>query len=111
MLLTELPRARWQHYFDEISKSLHAERVKVEVTGLGLGDRIAADWIALDGLTYDPNDDALTVFCEGLQHNIRHPRKIHVDVQSDGLHSLEAVDSEDDHHIIQLSAPISVSHP
>ena len=111
MPLTELPRSCWREYFDEVSKSLRAQRVKVEIVGLGLGDRIAADWIALDGLTYDPSDDALTLFAEGLQHHIRHPRKIHVDADLDALNSLQAVDDQGDYHIVQLSAPLSLPTP
>lgn len=109
MPVTELPRARWQAYFDQVSKSLRDQRVKVEVVGLGLGDRIAADWLALDGLTYDPHDDALTVFAEGLEHHIRKPVKIHVDADLASMNSLEAVDAEGDHHIVLLSAPLRLS--
>jgi hypothetical protein len=111
MPLQELSRQRWQPFFDEVSKSLRAQRVKVEVTGLGLGDRIAADWIPLDGFTYDPNDDALTVFAEGLEHHIRHPRRIHVDQDLASLHSVEAVDAQGDHHIVLLSAPLALTGP
>ena len=68
MALKQLARPRWQAYFDHVSKKLGAESVKIEVTGLGLGDQVAANWIELTGLSYDPHDDALTVFAAGLQH-------------------------------------------
>ncbi len=108
MALRELARTRWQEYFDGVSKALGAQRVTVEVTGLGLGDQIAANRIALTGLTYDPHDDALTVFAEGLQHRIRQPRAVHIDHDVEWLHSVEAVDGEGNHHIIQLSEPLSL---
>ncbi len=111
MSINELSRERWQEYFDGVSKSLRAQRVKVEVIGLGLGDRIAVDWMALDGLTYDPKDDALTVFAEGLAHRIAHPRRIDIEQDLASLHSLDAVDDEGDHHIVQLSAPLSLPGP
>ena len=45
--MRELARSNWQAYLGGVSKALGARRVKVEVTGLGLGDQIAANWIAL----------------------------------------------------------------
>jgi Family of unknown function (DUF5335) len=111
MPLIELARARWQPFFDGLSKSLRAQRVKIEVTGLGLGDRIAADWVALDGMSYDRKDDAVTIFSEGLRHQIRHPNRIHVDEQLDRVHSLELVDRDGDHHIVLLSDPLGLPGP
>lgn len=103
MPLRALAKQHWQQYFDHASKALGAQRVKVEVAGLGLGDQIAANQVGLLGLSYEPHDDTLTVFMEGLEHRIRHPRDIHVDHDLDVLHSIEAVDAEGNHHIVQLS--------
>jgi hypothetical protein len=111
MALRELARADWQSTMDNVSRSLGAKRVKIEVTGLGLGDQIAANQIELKGLSYDPHDDTLTVFAEGLQHRVRHPRSVHIDHDLDLLHSLEAIDREGNHHIIQLSEPLSLPPP
>ncbi|HEU4621988.1 MAG TPA: DUF5335 family protein [Burkholderiaceae bacterium] len=106
MSLQELKRERWQNFFDDVSKSLLTQQVKVEVTGPQLGDYVMANWIALNGLTYDPKEDALTVFAEGLEHRVRHPQHIHIDQDVSSLHSLEAIDPEGNHHIVQLSAPL-----
>lgn len=111
MALSTLAKQRWQEYFDHASRALGAQRVKVEVTGLGLGDRIAANQVGLLGLSYEPHDDTLTVFMEGLEHRIRHPRLIHVDDDLEVLHSVEAVDAEGNHHIVQLSEPLRLPPP
>jgi hypothetical protein len=111
MPLRQLARPRWQEYFERVSRSLGAKRVEIEVTGLGLGDQIAADWIALTGLSYDPKEDALTVFAEGLQHRIHHPRRIDIDHEFDWLHGIDAVDAEGNHHIVQLKDPLSLPAP
>ena len=95
MPLTQLARSQWQAYFDRVSKALGATRVHIEVTGLGLGDQVEADWIPLFGLSYDPKSDLLAVVAEGVDHLIRHPQQIHVDHELDWLHSVEAVDAED----------------
>ena len=111
MSLRELSQSRWQAYFDQGSKTLGAQSVKIEVTGLGLGDRVAANWIELTGISYDPHDDALVVFAAGLQHQIRHPRSVHIDHDLEWLHSLEAVDGEGNHHIVQLKEPLRLPAP
>jgi hypothetical protein len=111
MPLRELPKAQWQAFLDQASKALGAQRVTVEVTGLALGDQIAADQVGLLGMSYEPRGDTLTVFLEGLEHRIAHPRSIHVDHDLEMLHSLEAVDSNGDRHIIQLREPLALPAP
>jgi hypothetical protein len=111
MPLTQLAKAQWQAYFDRISKALGAKQVQIEVTGLGLGDQIEADWIPLVGLSYDPKNDVLAVIAEGLDHLIRHPKQIHIDQEVDWLLSLEAIDAEDIRHIILLKDPLSLPAP
>jgi hypothetical protein len=102
MPLRQLAKAQWQPFLDRVSAALGAERVQVEVTGLGLGDQVEADWIPLVGLSYEPKGDVLTVAAEGIQHLIHHPRQVHVDHDMDWLHSIEAIDAEGNHHIITL---------
>jgi hypothetical protein len=102
MPLRQLARAQWQAYLDRVSAALGAELVQVEVTGLGLGDQVEADWIPLVGLSYEPKGDVLTVAAERMQHLIHHPTQIHVDHDMDWLHGIEVVDAEGNHHIITL---------
>jgi len=106
MPLTQLARLQWQAYFDRVSKALGANRVLIEVTGLG--DQVEAEWIPLLGLSYDPKDDVLVVAGEGLKHLISHPWQIHVDHELDWLQSIEAIDAEGDHHIVPLKDPLSL---
>ena len=108
MPLTQLAKPQWQAYFDRVSKTLGAKRVEIEVTGLGLGHQVAAEWIPLLGLSYDPKDDVLVVAGQGLKHLIPHPRQIHVDRDLDWLHSIEAIDAEGNHHIVLLKDPLSL---
>jgi hypothetical protein len=111
MTLTELPRAQWQQFFDRASKELGARPTKVEVTGLGLGDQLAAEWVELIGVTYEPKDDMLTVAVEGLQHRIEHPKAIHVERDAQHLASMEVLGPDGTHHIIQFSAPLELPAP
>lgn len=111
MPLTQLARTRWQEFFDTASRAAGTQQVTVEVTGLQLGDRIAADHVALTGMTYEPLEDTLTLFLHGLEHRIRQPTAIHVDVDAAALRSIEAIDSEGVHHIIQFSAALELPAP
>jgi len=106
MSLTQISREQWKDVFDHASKSLSEQPTTVEVTGLGLGDRIAADHAPLHGISYEPRDDTLTLFLQGLEHRIRHPKTIHADRIAGDLVSFEVVDAEGTHHIVQLSQPV-----
>ena len=106
MPLTQLARSQWQAYFDRVSSALGAKQVEIEVTGLGLGDQIEAEWIPLFGLSYDPKSDVLSVIAEGIEHRIRHPSQIHVDHEVGWLHSFEATDADGNHHILVLKDPL-----
>jgi len=108
MALIQLSRSNWQTYFDRVAKTLRAKRVEIEVTGLGLGHQVAADWIPLIGISYDPKGDALAITAEGVEHMIRHPKQIHVDQDVDSLLSIEAVDAEGIHHIVVLKDPLQL---
>ena len=106
MALTQLAKSRWQDYFDRVSKVLGAKLVELEVTGLGLGDQVEVDWLPLIGLSYDPKDDVLVVMVEGIEHNIRHPKQIHVEQDVESLYSMEVVDAAGEHHILLLKDPL-----
>lgn len=108
MALTQLAKPKWQAYFDRIAKSLGPKRVEIEVTGLGLGHQVAADWIPLIGISYDPKGEILAVTAEGVEHLIRQPKQIHVDQDVDWLRSIEAIDAEGNHHIVLLKDPLQL---
>lgn len=111
MPLTQLARSRWQEFFDSASRAAGTQQATVEVTGLHIGDQIAADHAALAGMTYEPHVDTLTLFLEGLEHRIRQPKAIHVDVDVGALRSIEVVDADGVHHIIQFSTALALSAP
>ena len=71
-----LSKPEWESYCDRISKGLVGKRAQIEVTSLTLGDQIAAKWLPLLGITYDPKDDLLEIALEGFDHLIKKPRSI-----------------------------------
>ena len=106
-----LVKPEWQFYCDRISKGLAGKRAQIEVTGLTLGDQIAAKWLPLIGITYDPKDDLLEIALEGLDHLIHKPREISVDDGPEGLKSMEIVDSDQNRQIVNLMEPLMLPAP
>src|SRR5260221_3521773 len=75
----KIPRSGWQSYFDAMSKVMDGRQAELEVESLGLGDQIETEWVALDGIVYDPKDDLVEMVLEDLDHMIGKPREIWVD--------------------------------
>jgi hypothetical protein len=109
MPLTRLEKPQWQQYFDRLSAALGAKQVEVDIVGPSTGAQPQARRVALTGLSYDRKGDVFAVIGEGLEHNIRHPRQIHVDQELDALRSLEVVDEAGEHHIVTLKDPLRLA--
>lgn len=107
MATRSLNKDHWRTYFDSISKGLGAREVEIEVGSLELGEQVAAEWIPLNGLSYDPKDDVLAVITEAFEHNIRHPKEIFVEEDMGALLAVEAVDGDGDKQIVRLRAPLA----
>src|SRR5258706_8081850 len=98
----KLARAEWQGYFDRISKTLEAKQAELEVDSLDLGAQIAAEWVPLIGIVYDPKDDLLEVALEDFDHLISKPQEIWVDEDDLLLVGLEVIDAEGTQHMLRL---------
>lgn len=115
MAIRKLDKPEWQPYFNFVSKALTQRRVEIEieieVASLAVGDQIAAEWIKLHGLVYDPREDILEVATEGVDHLINHPQDIFVDEAEDGLTVIEIIAPDDVRLIIKLKAPLQLPPP
>lgn len=108
MATRQIDRHDWQQYFDNASRQLEAANVDVEVDGLDMGAQIEAEKMALEGLTYDPKDNAFSVMLEGLEHRIPQPREIAVEEEGRALKSVEIIDADDHKHIAKLSKALEL---
>ena len=106
-----LSKSEWESYCDRISKGLVGKRAQIEVTSLTLGDQIAAKWLPLLGITYDPKDDLLEIALEGFDHLINKPQSISVDDGPQGLASMEIVDKDARRQIVKLMEPLMLTPP
>lgn len=107
--LTPKP-SEWRPLHDRLSRTLIGKRAEVEIAALQLGDQIAAEWLPLLGITYDPKNDLVEVALDGFDHLIRHPREINL-LERDGHWSaIRVVDAEDRQHI-RLKEPLLLPPP
>jgi hypothetical protein len=51
MALVKLDKARWQRFFDRISKGSIGKQAEIEVASRDLGDQVEAKWLPLLGVT------------------------------------------------------------
>lgn len=107
-----LSEERWQDFFDDVTNALQGRQVEIEVVGLDLGDQIQAEWLPLNGLTYDPNDDTFYVYLEDtdmmFDHGISHPQEILVHLGATGLDHVIVVDGDGRRHLVRLREPLQL---
>lgn len=111
MTVAKIDKAEWHSYFDRVSKELEGKNVEIDVEALSLGSQVEQEWIPLLGMTYEPRDDILSVMVEGLNHLIRSPRTVFVDIELGQVSSMEVVDGDDYRHILKLSDPLRLTAP
>ncbi len=111
MSTRKLENREWKPYFDHFAAELEGKYVEIEVAGSAFGSQTESEWAPLTGITYDPKNDLLEIATDNIDHLISKPREIYVDVDLEGLHSVEAIDPDGNKHIIRLKSPLLLSPP
>ena len=111
MTTRKLDKKEWHAFFDGVTGMLEGKQAEIEVAALRLGDQVAAAWLPLIGITYDPEDDIVEVALEGLDHLIPKPREIYVEDGTEGIVALEIVDADDVQQIVKLRDPLMLPAP
>jgi hypothetical protein len=106
MSVRKLDKSTWQAFFNSLSRVLQGARAEVDAMSLSIGSQVEADWLPLNGLTYDAKDDILEVAMDGLDHLIRQPDDIFIDEESGMLSSLEVVGRDKVSQIVKLKEPV-----
>ena len=102
MTVKKLENARWGAGLNRFSKYLPVQSAEIRLESLILGSRIQAEWVHIFSVNYDHKDDIIVVSLEGLEHIIHHPKTIFIDESDGQVTSLEIIDLEDVHHLVQL---------
>ena len=103
MTTRKLERSEWQRYFDEAAKRIPSMRVAVSILGESIGVQPEADDSALIGVSYDHNDDVLTIDTSNVSHRVQSPSEIYIREQNGALTCIEAISPDGTKQIIELT--------
>jgi hypothetical protein len=107
----QLEKSQWRAYFDRMSKALVGKRAEIEIASLKLGDQIAAEWLPLLGISYDPKNDLIEIALDGVDHLIHKPHEVYVEENGLELSSLEVIDAEGARQIVVLKGSLMLPAP
>lgn len=96
----------WRAFFDAISRQLLGKHAEIETASLDLGGQVVAEWLPMIGITYESQNDMLSIGLVGLNHLIRNPREIHVQENRAGIEGIVVVGSDGVQQIIKLKDPL-----
>lgn len=108
MTTKQLERVQWKSYFNDTAKSLESMQVEIEISGPHVGDQIEAEWVPLNGLSYDDRNNYFDVATSRLNHRIAGIKAITVEQDITGLRSMELVDGDGNHQILRFKPPLSL---
>ena len=111
MSISKIDKPNWHDYFNHMSKILIGKNTELDVDALEIGAQVQSDWAPLLGIVYDPHSDILAVMVEGLDHMIRRPQTVYVDMTGAALASMEVIDADQVRHIIKLRDPLMLPPP
>jgi hypothetical protein len=111
MSASTLSKSEWSGFFENLSRTLQGKQAEIEVLSLKLGDEIEAEWLPLLGITYDPHNDLVEVALQDVDHMIRTPRDIYVDVGPVGVLTIEVTSADDTREIIRFRDPLMLPAP
>ncbi|MGE5539255.1 MAG: DUF5335 domain-containing protein [Gemmatimonas sp.] len=111
MATRTLDKSDWRGFFDGISRTIEGKRADIHVESLAIGSQVAAKWLPLLGITYDPKDDLVEIALEGVDHMIAKPQQILIDVGPEGLQNVEIIDRDDVRQVVRLREPLMLPSP
>jgi len=111
MNASTLPKPEWSRFFANVSRTLQGKQVEIEILSLKLGDEIEVERLPLLGLAYDPKNDLVEVALQDVDHMIRKPKDIYVDVGPAGLLTIEVTSADDTREIIRFRDPLMLPGP
>ncbi len=108
MAWQQIDKAAWENYFDSLSKKIKAEKVEIEIMAMGVLDKEKTAWIPLYGISYDPGEKVLSVFCKGIDHLIRSAEAVSVHTTDAGIDRIEIKTGEGYKHVLRLQQPVTM---
>ena len=100
----------WEEYFDNFSKRIKTldEKVEIDLVAPSVEKDEEAKGLNLAGISFDPKDKVLSVFCEDLDHLIEKPQEICVEEEGGWVKTIRVTDGTGLEHFIRLAKPLAV---
>jgi hypothetical protein len=111
MFTREVPKSDWQSYFDEVNRQLAVMTVDVDVTAPSMGAQQEFVALKLQGLSYDPRDDAFSILAGSMEHRVVHPAEIFVEEDGRGLVSVQVIDGQGLTHLARFTRALPLPPP
>ena len=102
----KLDKSEWQAFCDGLSKALRGDGLRAVTASLAVDGQLAAEWVALLGVAYDPRSDSFEIALGGLEHRVRRPETLYVDEGPSGVAALEVIDGGGLRHELRLDRPL-----
>jgi hypothetical protein len=102
----KLDKSEWQTFCDDLSKALPGDDSRAVTASLAVDGEVAAEWVALLGVAYDPRSDSFEIALGGLEHRVRKPETLYVDEGPSGVAALEVIDGGGLRHGLRLDHPL-----
>lgn len=102
MTTRKLEPSEWQRYFDGVAQHIPSMKVSVTILGEDIGVQPEAQGSALVGISWDHNDQALTVDTADWSHRMIRPAEIFVQEEAGMLSSVQVVDKDGGKQIVEL---------
>ena len=109
MASRKLDKSEWQAFCDHLSKALLGNDSDAANASLTVGEEVAAEWVPLLGVAFDPRSDSFDIALGGLEHRVRKPKTLYVDEGPNGVAALEVVDGGGLRHGLRLDRPLNPS--
>ncbi len=103
-----IEKLNWRPYFDSVSSRLSGQGVDITLSSIEGTVHQSRLW-QLNGLTYDPHDDALIVSCRQQEHVISSPTDIRVEEEGARIASIEVSRKNGEREIIRFISPIAIA--
>jgi hypothetical protein len=107
MAFQRLSKASWHSYCERVSRGIEGgQRAQFSVASLDLGERVAAKWMPLYGLVYEPKTDQVEIALMGVDHLVAHPKEILVETSPRGVVGIEILDADGVRQLVQFLEPL-----
>ena len=104
----EIPREKWLSFFDGVSSKIKGKGVDVTLFTDGASRHQSTLW-QLNGVTYDPHDDALIVSCRQQEHVIQSPTSIAVEGFGREVQVMEVATKSGGRETVRFMSPLLIS--